>query len=180
VGAPKLAKHRTVRIERFATDQVGDSSWFAAELQLDGKLFRTLQLIDASGHVMVATFAPVKSLASGGIAPAIPSPTTGPTPLADFAASPTQASKAAYNGTAVFGTEPGEHAVGGAEYAPSLLAGWGKLALARDPAVREVHAAGYGYAIATVTLAKSRMIVLVIGAPKAGGWKLEAVHYLGL
>ena len=130
-----------------------------------------------------ATFASVKSLASGGAAPRIPSPTAlgaGQTPLADFAASPVEASKAAHNGTAVFGTELAEHAVGHDEYGPDLLAGWTKLALARDPAVREVHAAGYGYAIATVALAKSRMIALVIGKPSQTGWKLEAIHYLGL
>jgi hypothetical protein len=178
-GAPKLVKHATARIEHFATQKLGDAMSLVAELVLDGKPYRTLQLIDASGHVIVATFAPVKSLAAGGAAPTLIAPTLAG-PLANLAASPAIASKAANNGTAVFGTELTEHAVADGTYAPDLLASWSKLALTLDPAVREVHTASYGYAIASVALGTSRMIALVIGAPTKTGWELSAIHYLGL
>jgi hypothetical protein len=177
IGAPKV-KHATARIERFATQALGDAMSIAAELVLDGKPYRTLQLFDASGHVIVATFAPVKSLAAGGAVPVLPSPTPAG-PLASFAASPASASKAAENDTVVFGTEPAEHAMDNGTDAVDLLASWSKLALTLDPSAHEVHTASYGYAIASVALGKSRMIALVIGRPTKGGWHLAAIHYLG-
>jgi hypothetical protein len=178
-GPPKLVKHADARIERFETEKLGDAMWLAAELVLDGKTYRTLQLVDASGRVVVATFAPLKSLGSGGAAPSIPSPSPAG-PLASFAASPVAAKQSAHNGTAVFGTELGEHAIG-REYGPDVIEKWSKLVLALDAQAREVHTASYGYAIASVTLGKSRMIALVIGSldPKHG-WDLDAIHYLGL
>jgi hypothetical protein len=179
VGTPKLVKHASARIERFATETLGVGMSLAAELVLDGKPYRTVQLIDASGHVIVATFAPVKSLAAGGAAPALPSPSP-PGLLAAFAASPTTAAKAINNGGVVFGTELGEDAIDNGKDAAELLASWGKLALTLDPSAREVHTASYGYAIATVALGKSRMIALVIGAATKTGWTLAAIHYLGL
>ncbi len=179
IGAPKLVKHATARIERFATQALGDAMSIAAELVLDGKPYRTLQLFDASGHVIVATFAPVKSLATGGAAPVLPSPTPAG-PLATLAASPASAAKAAENDAVVFGTELAEHAMDNGTDAVDLLASWSKLALTLDPSAHEVHAASYGYAIASVALGKSRMIALVIGRPTKAGWNLAAIHYLGL
>ncbi|HEX4452658.1 MAG TPA: hypothetical protein VH143_17395 [Kofleriaceae bacterium] len=179
IGAPKLVKHATSRIERFATRDLGDAMLIAAELVLDGKPYRTLQLFDATGHVIVATFAPVKSLAAGGAAPVLPSPTpTGP--LAALAASPASASKVVETGSVVFGTELAEYAIDDGQASADLLASWSKLALTLDPAVHEVHTARYGYAITSVALGKSRMIALVIGAPTKTGWELTAIHYVGL
>jgi hypothetical protein len=178
-GAPKLVKHASARIERFATEQVGDAMTLAAELVLDGKPYRTVQLIDATGHVIVATFALVKSLAAGGVAPVLPSPTPAG-PLAALAASPASAAKVVNTGAAVFGTELSEHAIDDRENPLELLASWTKLALTLDPSVHEVHTARYGFAIATVALGKSRMIALVIGASTKTGWQLAAIHYLGL
>jgi hypothetical protein len=178
VGRPKLVKHARARIERFAKDSLGDATSLAAELVLDGKPYRTVQLIDANGRVVVATFAPVKSLAAGGAVPVMPSPTPAG-PLAKLAASPASA-RSTYADTVVFGTELAEQAVGEGTHASDLLASWSKLALTLDPSVHEVDTASYGYAIASVALGKSRMIALVLGVQTKTGWLVTAIHYLGL
>ena len=176
---PKLGKLSSARIERYSSGSAGDATWLAAELSLDGKLYRAVELVD-HGRVIVASFAPVKPLVRGGAPAAIPSP-TAPGPLAAFAAAPATAADVLDQASAVFGTDPPEHAH---DYeSKDLLAGWNKLALTLDPQVREVHAASYGYAIASVQLAKPggppmRMTALVIGSLDKGAWPVSAIHYL--
>lgn len=176
---PKLGKRSSARIERYASGAAGDATWLAAELTLDGKLYRAVELVD-QGRVIVASFAPVKPLVRGGAPAAIPSPTPAG-PLAAFAAAPAKAAAVLDKASAVFGTDPPEHAN---DYeSKDLLAGWSTLALTLDPQVREVHTATYGYAIASVQLAKPgdapmRMTALVIGSLDKGTWRVSAIHYL--
>ena len=176
------------RIVGYHVQAIGDASSLAAEIEIttDGpaRTYRTVQLIDATGHVLVASSTPVKPLARVAAAPTISQPTQAG-PLVAFLAAPRSAANALAGHPMVFGTDANEHGMGEAE-AKTLLESWSKLALQLDPAVREVRTATYGYAIASVSLAKPggapyRMIALVVGhLGKDKTWKIVALHYLPL
>jgi hypothetical protein len=167
------------RIDSFETNKAGAASWLAAELRLDGEIYRSIELIDEQRHVIVASFAPLKPLVRSAAPLAVTSPNASG-PLAAMLAAPASAAATLRSGT-VFGTEPDEH--GEDSDARDLLGRWAKLQFALDPAAREVHVADYGYAIASVALARPggpplRMRALVIGTLDNGTWKIDAIHYI--
>ena len=161
-------------------------SWLAAEAQLTttgpARTYRIVELIDESGHVVVASFAPLAPLARGAPLAAIDHATPAG-PLADVLTDPKAAAAALADHAAIFGTDPGEHASSSSDL-KKLLGDWSALKLSRAPEVREVHAARWGYAIANIDFAKPggqpyRMTALAIGAPDAKGtWRVAAIHYL--
>lgn len=131
--------------------------------------------------MIAASFAPPKPLsATPPVAIASPS---SPGPLAQLLVAPKAASAALTESAVVFGTDPDEHAAW-QEQAEALLARWSKLHLTLDPSVREVHAGSYGYAIASVSLAKPgaaplRMTALIIGSlDDKQAWRVDAIHFI--
>ena len=179
---------KNARIIAYHADTAGEARWLAAEIEITmegaAHTYRTTQLVDGTGHVIVASFAPLKPLARAATAPVIPQPTEAG-PLAAFLTAPSSAATALDEYSFVFGTDANER--GGDETeAKKLLDSWSKLSLHLDPAVREVRTAKYGYALANVSLAKPggapyRMTALVIGHLAADNtWKLAALHYLAL
>lgn len=180
---------RTVRISTFQSGDSGSAEWFAAELEIttDGKprIYRALELVDKTGKVAVASFAPLKPLARVAAAPSVPS-STDAGPLATYLTDTRAAGVALATGgqVAVFGTDPGERATD-VDAAQKLLGSWSTLGLALEPHAREVHWPRGGYAVAIVNYAKPggppfRMAALVIGSEDKGVWLVSAYHYLSL
>jgi hypothetical protein len=193
------AEVKSATFDHFTAGGNAHVAWFSAELHLtlsshepggpaasETHTVRAIELLDAAADwkVAVAAFTNVAPLNTFGTS-TIKDPTDAG-PLTSLLLSPPALTGALGEGAVVFGTDPGERAIGAAD-ATALLAKWKKLTITLDPKskVREVHAAAYGYAVTNVRIAtkpggemyKLSAFVLALPGAKPDSWSVVGVSY---
>ncbi len=192
------AELKSATFDHFTAGGNAQVSWFSAELHLtvstrepgspaatEKHTVRAIELLDgaADWKVAVASFTNVAPLYTFGTS-SIRNP-TDPGPLANLLVSPEALANALGDGAVVFGTDPGERAIGKAE-AKALLGKWKKLAITFDPKsrVHEVRTATHGYAMTNVRVVAKpggeayKLNAFVLALPVgSGGWSVLAASY---
>jgi hypothetical protein len=192
------AEVKSATFDHFTAGGNAQVAWFSAELHLtiisrepqypateEKHTVRAIELLDggAAWKVAVAAFTNVAPLYTFGTS-TIDEPTDAGA-LSQLLLSPPALADTLGDGAVVFGTDPGERAIGTAD-SKALLARWKKLTITLDPSSkpREVHTASYGYAIANVRVATKpgsepyTLNAFVLALPGAGGaWSVVGASY---
>jgi hypothetical protein len=189
------AEVKSATFDHFTSGGNAQVGWFAAEVHVtvashepgsaattDAHTLRAIELLDGD-KVGVAAFTNVAKLNTFGTS-SIKDPTDAGA-LTSMLVSPDTLAAALDSGAVVFGTDPGERAIGRVD-ATKLLGNWKKLAITLDPKskVREIHTSTYGYAITNVRIVakpggeSDKLSAFVLAIPTAsGGWSVVGVSY---